>query len=69
MSKDTINIKSNDISDELKEIQKSINLLSIAFVDIMTIKQNQSETNSSNDIILRNFDGAWHTTTTFNAEE
>jgi|11BtaG_2_1085332.scaffolds.fasta_scaffold10529_5 hypothetical protein len=69
MSKDTINIKSNDISDELKEIQKSINLLSIAFVDIMTIKQNQSETNSSNDIILRDFDGSWHTTTTFNAEE
>ena len=73
MSKDTINVKSNGLRNELKEIRKSIDRLTNAMVqmiDIMaqTHKQNENNyyTNSGKPFV----DGElWNTTTTSSSEK
>ena len=46
MSKETISIKSNGIRNELKEIRKSIDKLTNAFIEIHIAQTNKHEKNS-----------------------
>ena len=62
MSKETVNVKSNGLRNELKEIRKSIDKLTNAILMAQTNKRNESNiyTNGKPHI-----DGElWHTTAT-----
>jgi len=48
MSKETINIKSNGIRNELKEIRKSIDKLTNAMIEIHLAQTNKHENNNCN---------------------
>jgi len=53
MSKETISIKSNGIRNELKEIRKSIDSLTNAFIEIHIAQTNKHE-NNDNDCTCGN---------------
>jgi hypothetical protein len=62
MSKDTINVKSNGLRNELKEIRKSIDNLTNAILMAQTNKQDEKNYNIDNP---RFVDGKlWDTTST-----
>lgn len=62
MSKDTINVKSNGLRNELKEIRKSIDRLTNAILMAQTHKQDESNYNINSS---RFDDGKlWDTTST-----
>ena len=66
-SKDTINVKSNGLRNELKEIRKSIDKLTLAMVEMVDIMAQTHKQNESNYYInSKSFvDGKlWDTTTT-----
>lgn len=60
MSKETINVKSNGLRNELKEIRKSIDKLTNAIIMAQTNKQH--ENNSSNPYWEHHPDRMWYTT-------
>ena len=47
MSKDTINVKSNGIRNELKEVRKSIDKLTNALIEIHIAQTNKHENNTN----------------------
>lgn len=62
MSKETINVKSNGLRNELKEIRKSIDALTKAILMAQTNKRNESNNYANGKPFI---DGElWHTTTT-----
>ena len=60
MSKETINVKSNGLRNELKEIRKSIDALTNAILMAQTNKQ--YENNNFKPYRGDRPDGMWHTT-------
>ena len=60
MSKETINVKSNGLRNELKEIRKSIDALTNAILMAQTNKQH--EKNSSNPYWEHRPGGMWYAT-------
>lgn len=67
MSKDVINVKSNGIRNELKEIRKSIDKLTNAMVEMVDIMAQTHKQNESNYTInTTRFDSSelWNTTRT-----
>lgn len=62
MSKETVNVKSNGLRNELKEIRKSIDKLTNAILMAQTNKRNESNYYTNGKPII---DGElWNTTTT-----
>lgn len=66
-SKDTINVKSNGLRNELKEIRKSIDRLTLAMVEMVDIMAQTHKQNENNYYInSKPFSNGelWDTTTT-----
>ena len=67
MSKDTINVKSNGLRNELKEIRKSIDKLTNAILMAQTHKQNEKDYYTNGKPFI---DGKlWNTTTSNSIEQ
>lgn len=67
MSKDTVNVKSNGLRNELKEIRKSIDRLTNAILIAQTHKQNEKNYYTNGKPFI---DGElWNTTTSGSIEQ